>query len=232
MQSRLGGGAPALVLDGWAGQGPERGFCAGAVDFLRCALGLGAERGRVGDLVAVSVGGDRHSAASPLLPRSFTVRHRTECRGPGLVGLQGGVEDRFCPGFDELAASGQRLLHVGGHGAGGFGNQAGDETQGLAGAAGAGGSSSDAGEGLVDDGGDVGGVGEPARRDEAWQESVNVVVVGFEPAQFHSQCAEGVRVDDGLRLLAGEPGAADQGGSAVVLGCGGDGFVFGGELSD
>ena len=58
------------------------------------------------------------------------------------------------------------------------------------------------------------------------------MVVGFGPAQLRGQGAEGVGVDDGLGLIAGEPGAADQGGPAVVLSCGGDGSVFGGELGD
>ena len=58
------------------------------------------------------------------------------------------------------------------------------------------------------------------------------MVVGFGPPQLGREGAESVGVDDGLRLLVGEPGAADQGGPAVVLGCGGDGFVFGGEVGD
>lgn len=56
----------------------------------------------------------------------------------------------------------------GGHGAGGFGDQPGDEARGLACAAGAGGAGGGVGEAVVDDGGDVVGVGEPARCDEAW----------------------------------------------------------------
>jgi len=41
--SRLGGGAPTLVLDGRTGQRPERCFGPGAVDLLRRALRPGAE---------------------------------------------------------------------------------------------------------------------------------------------------------------------------------------------
>lgn len=207
-------------------------FCAGSVDLLRHSFRLGAERVRVGDLVPLTVGGHNQGAASPLLPLPPTGRYRTECRNPELVGVEGGVEDGFCSGFDGVAALGQGLLHVGGHGTGGFGDQPGDETRGLSGAAGTGRSRSGVGEAVVDDGGDVVDVGEPTNLDEAWQQGSHVVVVGFGPPQLGREGAESVGVDDGLRLLAGDPGAADQGGPAVVLGCGGDGFVFGGEVGD
>lgn len=90
--------------------------------------------------------------------------------------MEGGVEDGFCSGFDEVAAFGQGLLHVGAHVAGGFGNQSGDETRCLSCAAGAGGSDGGGGQAVVDDRGDVVGVSEPARLDEAWQEGVDVEV--------------------------------------------------------
>ena len=97
----------------------------------------GSERLRAGDLVAVTVGGDDQGAASPLLPPPPIGWDRTECRCPWLFRVEGGVEDGFCSGFDEVSALGQGLLHVGGHGAGGFGDQPGDETRCLSCAAGA-----------------------------------------------------------------------------------------------
>lgn len=193
---------------------------------------MGAERGRVADLVPVTVSGHDHGAASPLPPFPPIGWDRTECRNPWFVGVDGGVQDCFCSSFDEVAALGQGLLHVGGHGAGGFGNQAGDETRGLAGAARSGGTDGGVGEAVVDDGGDVVGVGEPASLDEAWQEGVDDVMVGFGPAQFRGQGAVGVGGDDGLRLVDGEAAALDDSSPTVVLSCRGDGFVFSGELGD
>ena len=73
-------------------------------------------------------------------------------------------------GLATLAALDQGLLHVGVHGAGGFGNQPCDETRRPSYASRAGGSCGGVREAVVDDGGDVVGVGEPARLDEAWQE--------------------------------------------------------------
>jgi len=131
------------------------------------------------------------------------------------VGVEGGVEDGFCSGFDEVASLGQCLLHVGGHGAGGFGNQPGDETRCLSCAARAGGAGGGVGEAVVDDGGDVVGDGETASLDEVWQEGVDVVVVGFGLAQFRGQ---GVGFDDGVCLVGGEAAGGDEGGPAVVLG--------------
>ncbi len=93
MPRRLGGGAPTLVLEGRAGQRPERGFGAGAVDLLRRAFGLGAERCRIGDLVPVTVSSDNQGAASPLLPLPPNRGYRAECGNPWLVGVEGGVEE-------------------------------------------------------------------------------------------------------------------------------------------
>ena len=214
------------------GQRPVCGFGPGAVDLLRCTSRLGAEWGRVGDLVSVSVGGDNHSAPSPLLPLPPSRGYRTECCNPWFVGVEGGVEDCFCSGFDEVAAFGQGLLHIGGHGAGGFGNQPGDETRCLSGASGPGGSGGGVGEAVLDNGGDVVGVGEPARCDEAWQEGLNVVVVGFGPAQFRGQSAESVGVDDRFCLVRGQAAGFDESSPAVVLSCRGDGFVLGSKLGN
>ena len=194
--SRLGGGPPTLVLDSWAGQGSQCCFGPGAFDLLRCALGLGAERVRVGDLVVVPVGDHNQGAASPLLPLPPTGGHWTECCNPWLAGAESGVEDCFCSGFDEVTALGQGLLHVGGHRTGGFGNQPGDETRRPSCASRSGGSGGGVRQAVVDDGGDVVGIDNPASLDEAWQEGLNVVVVGFSPAQFRGQRAESTGVDD------------------------------------
>lgn len=128
----------------------------------------------------VSVGGDDQGAPSPLSPLPPTGGYRTEDCNSWLVGVEGGVEDGFCSGFDEVAALGQGLLHAGGNGAGGYGgNEPGDKTRGLSGPAGAGGSGGDLGKAVVNGGGDVVGVGESAILDEAWQEGADVVVIGF-----------------------------------------------------
>lgn len=56
------------------------------------------------------------------------------------------------------------------------------------------------------------------------------MVVSFSPAQFRSQRTESVRVDHGMRLVDGEATTLDEVCAAVVVGCGGDDFVFGSEL--
>ena len=57
-------------------------------------------------------------------------------------------------------------------------------------------------------------------------------MVRLSPAKFSRERAERFGLDGVLGLFVGEPGAADEGGPAVVLSCGGDGLVLGGELSD
>lgn len=59
---------PSALVDAGLQRCTHSYFCAGSVDLLRHSFRLVAEWGRVGDLVAVSVGGDSHSAASPLVP--------------------------------------------------------------------------------------------------------------------------------------------------------------------
>jgi len=85
---------------------------------------------------------------------------------------------------------------------------------------------------VAEDGGDVIGVAEPVCGDESWQECLGIVVVGFGTAQFRVRGPKCVGLDRALGLIAGQSGAADEGGSAVVLGCGSQGFVFDGELGD
>ena len=85
---------------------------------------------------------------------------------------------------------------------------------------------------VVEYGGDVVGVVEPARCDEAWQQYVDVVMVGLGASEFGRKRAKRLGLDGALGLVLGEPGAPDEGGPAVVLSCGGDGLVLGGELSD
>lgn len=111
--SRLGGGALTLVVGGRAGQGSQCCFSSGALDFLRSAFRLGAERVRVGDLETVTVSSHNHNAVAPRLPHPPTGGYRTECGNPWLVGVEGSVEDGFGSGFNEVAALGQGLLHVG-----------------------------------------------------------------------------------------------------------------------
>ena len=83
---------------------------------------------------------------------------------------------------------------------------------------------------MVEDGGGVVGVAEPPGSDEPRQERIEVVVVGFGSAEFGCERAECVGLDGAVGLVGGEPGGAEEGGPAVVLGGCGDGFVFGGEL--
>lgn len=111
----------------------------------------------------------------------------------------------------------------------GFRDEGRRETWCVAGAAWSGGACCGVGEAVVDDGGDVVGVGKPAGPDEAWQESVDVVVVGFGTAQLRGQRPEGIGIDAGFCLVGDESASGDGGGTAVVLGCGGNGFVFDGE---
>lgn len=84
----------------------------------------------------------------------------------------------------------------------------------------------------MEDGGDVVGVAESARCDEARQEGIDVVMVRFSASEFSRERAERLGLDGTLGLFVGEPGAADEGGPAAVLGGCGDGLVLGGELGD
>lgn len=98
--------ATALALDGRASQRPQCCFGPGAIDPLHRTLRLGAERGRVGDLIAVTVCGDNQGASTPLFALAPAGRDLTECLGPGFLGAEGGVEDGGGSGFDELAVLG------------------------------------------------------------------------------------------------------------------------------
>ena len=75
---------------------------------------------------------------------------------------------------------------------------------------------------MVEDCSDVVGVTEPARSDEASQERIDIVVVGFGTAKFDRERAEGIGLDGALGLFVGESGAADESGPAVVLSRGGE----------
>jgi hypothetical protein len=89
------------------------------------------------------------------------------------------VEDGVGSPLDEFASFDERPMHLRRHRSYCFGDEAGDEARRLAGAAGAGWSCGGAGEAFVEDGGDVDGAAEAARLDEARQQGLNVVVVGF-----------------------------------------------------
>ena len=55
----------------------------------------------------------------------------------------------------------------------------------------------------MDDGGDIVSIIESARRDEAWEQGLDVVVVGFGAAEFCGERPEGFGLDRGLGLLCG-----------------------------
>lgn len=221
-----------LAVEGQVACSVECGLGADGVDLLCGALRRGAKGGGRGDAVAVAVGGHGSGMAPPGHGGSFVLRRGAEHGGPVLAVVEGLVEDRVGAGLDEVASFGERLAHVGGHGAGGFGDEPDDQTWSLAGAAGAGGTGGGLGNAVVEDGGDVVGVGEPARSDQSWQQRPHVVVVGLGAAELDGQRPEGVGGDRVVGLVIGEPGGADKGDPAVVLcGCG-DGLVLGGELGD
>ena len=71
----------------------------------------------------------------------------------------------------------------------------------------------------MEDCGDAIGVVEPARSDEAREERFDIVMVRFSSTEFSRERPERVGLDGALGLFVGEPGAADEGGPAVVLGC-------------
>lgn len=70
-----------------------------------------AERGVVGDAVAVTVGGDGASIASPGFGTAIVGRRITERLSPGLSGLACGVEERVSASLDQLSSLGQCLAH-------------------------------------------------------------------------------------------------------------------------
>ena len=105
-------------------------------------------------------------------------------------------------------------------------DEAGDEARWLASparACGTGGGPLDA---VVEDGGDVVGVAEPARCGEAREERIDIVMVRFSPAKSSCERAERLGRDGAIGLLSRKPRATDETGPAVLLGCGGDGFGF------
>src|SRR5699024_757792 len=210
----------------------ERCFGAGTIDLLRGDFRHRAERTRAGDAIAVAVGGDDPRVlAPPLLPTGIR-RRCAEWACPGLVVSKSCVKDCVGAGFDQVTTLVQCLTHVCGDWAVDAWDQAGNQTRRPAGAAGTGRSRSGVGEAVMDDRGEILGVLKSAGLDEAWQELVDVVMVGLGPSQLRGQCAEGVGVDDGLGLLVGEPAGTDEARPAVVLGGLSDGLVFGGERCD
>ena len=85
---------------------------------------------------------------------------------------------------------------------------------------------------MVEDGGDVFGVSEIASGNKPGQEFVDVVVTCFGTTEFRGERPERFGGDDRLSLLGSEARGVNEGDPSVVLGGGGDGFVFGGELAD
>lgn len=153
---------------GLAGELAKCGLCSGAVDLLRRVIRHWTERRILGDAVTVVVGGDGAGVPSPRRCLARVARRVTEWPRPSFSGGAGGVEHSAGAGLDQLAPFIEGMPHIGGHRAGGFRDQPGDETRRVACAAGVSGAGGGVGEAVVDDGGDVIGVGEPASLDEAW----------------------------------------------------------------
>ena len=95
--------------------------------------------------------------------------------------MEGGVKDRVGAGLDQLLPLGERLAHLAAHRAGGVRDEPGDQPRRLPAASGPGRLDCGAGEPVVHDLGDVVGVLEPACRDQAREQGVEVVVVGLGP---------------------------------------------------
>lgn len=202
------------------------------VDLLCGRLGWCAEWCVVSDAVAVSVGGDHAGSLAPGRDSSSVGGRRSNGLHPRHARGQRAVEYGVGAGLDQCFSLVERRAHSGVDHSVRAWNEAGDESRWLvspAGACGPGGRTLDS---VVEDGGDVVGVVESARSDEARQERFDVVVVGLGASEFGRERADRFGLDGTLGLFVGEPGAADEGCPAIVLGDCGDGLVLGSELSD
>jgi hypothetical protein len=170
--------------------GRARSTGAGDVDLLRLGFGGCSEGCGSGDAVAVAVGGDGARGVPPCLGRSCSLGWGSEFRDPLVFLGECGVEESIGPGFDEVASLGQRLPHLGWHDAGGFGDEAHDETWCSACTPGSRWPGGRAGKTVVQDRGDVVGVPEPACSHEARQQGLDVVLVGLGPTELGSQRSE------------------------------------------
>src|SRR5690606_35054467 len=101
----------------------ERGAGAGRADLLCVVLDRRSERGDVRDPVAVAVSGDRAGKAPPGRGGLGVFRRGAERLRPAFAFGEWGVEERVCPGVDEIASLGERVSELGANGAGGLGDQ-------------------------------------------------------------------------------------------------------------
>ncbi|WP_091970892.1 hypothetical protein [Propionibacterium cyclohexanicum] len=100
------------------------------------------------------------------------------------------LEECVGASLDEATTLGERPSELIVHGAGGFGDESGDQARCFAGAAGSRRSDGRLGDAVVEDGGDVVGVTKFPGLRQLREQSVDVVVVGLGSAQFGGECAE------------------------------------------
>ncbi len=222
------------IIQGFSGHSRlvERGARPCGVDLLCGRLGRGSERCVVGDAVAVSVGGDYAGGLAPGRRSSSVVRLRSKGLRPRHALGQRAVEYGVGACLDQLLSLVERCSHLDVDDSMRLCKEAGDESRWLASPAGACGPGGRPLDPVVEDGGDVVGVAEPARCGEAREKRIDIVMVRFSPAKSSCERAERLGRDGAIGLLSRKPRATVETGPAVLLGCGGDGFVLGGELSE
>ena len=208
----------------------DGGVGAGGVEALCVAGGAVAERERGVHEVAVAVGDDGRDRPDPARLRRAVNGRLAEPTNPRVSSRDGSFGKVQGPGFDEVAALVESRVHLFGHGADGFGNEAGDQTGQPAGSS-SGGAGGEA-QPVEQDRANVVGVGQRATCDHVGEHLLEVVVVGLGSAQLSGERAEGVGLDDGLGMLEGESAAAYEVCPSVMLGGCGDGLVLGNELGD
>ncbi len=160
----------------------ECGICAGTIDLLRGRLRHLSEWTPVGDRVAVAVGGDDPGMLTPPLPPTNICRQHAERLRPGLAISKSCVKDRIGAAFNQVTTLVQCLTHVCGDRPVDAWDQASDQTCRFAGAAGTGRARGGVGEPVVNDRGEIVSVLKSTGLDEAWQELVDVVMVGLRPS--------------------------------------------------
>jgi hypothetical protein len=92
----------------------------GCVDLLGVALGRSAERGCVGDAVAVAVGGNGAGGLPLGVCAAGLLRRRPERRRPAPLLGERGVEESVGTRLDEFAPFRECRSQLGAHGAGGL----------------------------------------------------------------------------------------------------------------
>ena len=193
------------------------GSCSRGVDLLGGRLGRGPEGCVVGDAVAVSVGGDHACGLAPGCGSSSVVGRRSKSLRPRCVLGECSFECGVGAGLDQFLPLVESGSHLGVDDSVRLWDEAGDESRWLASpsrACGAGGRALDT---VVEDGGDVVGVDESARCDEARQEGIDVVMVGLGTAEFSR---ERPNASDSMALLSstkGVPSSFDSARPSVDL---------------